>query len=100
MLSDHERRTLGQIQAELAASDPEFAQFFTASDVTPTVPGLRRTYLIWVIAATAALLTLLSLAIGLASGAFLCATVVLGALVCQLWWPHPGFSHLSKRRNQ
>ena len=93
MLSDHERRTLGQIQAELA-------QFFAASDVTAALSGLRRTYLIRVIAATAALLTLLSLAIGLASAAFLCATVVLGALMCQLWWPHPGFRHLSKRRNQ
>lgn len=59
---DHERRTLRQIQADLVASDPEFAQFFTASDVTPTTHGLRRAYLIWVIAAAAAFLTLLSLA--------------------------------------
>lgn len=100
MLSDRERRTLPQIQADLVDSDPDFAQFFTASVVTPTAHGLRRAYLIWVIAAPAALLTLLSLAIGLAIGAFVCATVVLGALMCQLWWPQPGFRHLSKRRNQ
>lgn len=66
MLSDHERRTLGQIQADLVASDPEFAQSFTANVVTSTAHGLRRAYLIWVIAAAAAFLTLLSLAIGLA----------------------------------
>jgi hypothetical protein len=73
MLGGHERRTLGQIQADPAASDPESAKFF--SDV-PT--------LIWAIAATAALLTLLSRAIRLAIGAFLWATVAWRAGVSTL----------------
>lgn len=100
MLSDHERRTLAQIQSDLAASDPEFERIFAATQGPPALRGLRSSYLIWVIAATAALLTLLSLAIGIDAAAFLCVTVVLGALVCQLWWPHPGFRHPSKRRDQ
>ena len=100
MLSDHERRTLEQIQSDLAASDPEFERIFATTEVPPTLRGLRRTYLTWVVAATAALMTLVSLAIGLDTGAFLCVTVVLGALTCQLWWPHPGFRHSTKGRDQ
>lgn len=99
MLSDHERRTLGQIQSDLAASDPEFARFFAAGDVPP-LRGFRRAYLVWIIAATAALLTVMSLAVGLTSGAFLFGTVTLSAVVCQLWWPPPGLRHLRRRRNQ
>ena len=99
MLSDHERRTLEQIQSDLAESDPEFARYLAVGETPPTLRALRRTYVIWFIAATAALLTIMSAATGLTSGAILCATVVLGALVCQLWWPHPGMSHL-RRRNR
>lgn len=100
MLSDHERKTLRQIQADLAASDPVFALVFEASALTPAPPGLRRAYLLGGIAAGAGLLTLLFLAVGSAPGAFLCACVVLGALVGQLWWPHHGFAQLRKRRNR
>ena len=89
MLSDHERRTSRQIQSDLAASDPESARFFAAGDVLP-VRGLRRAYLIWIIAASTALVTDMSLAVGLTSGAFLFGTVTLAAVVCQLWWPPPG----------
>ena len=99
MLSDHERRTLGQIQSDLAASDPELARFFAAGDVPP-LRGLRRAYLIWIIAASTALLTVMSLAVGLTIGAFLFGTVTLAAVVCRLWWPPPGLRHLRKRRNQ
>lgn len=99
MLSDHERRTLLQIQADLAASDPVFAQVFEASGLTPAPSGLRRAHLLWGIAAGVALLTLLSWAVGSITGAFFCAGVALGALVCQLR-PHPGFDQLRKRRKR
>lgn len=99
MLSDHERRTLGQIQSDLAASDPEFARFFAAGDVSP-LRGLRRASLIWIIAASTALLTVMSFAVGLTIGAFLFGTVTLAAVVCQLCWPPPGLRHLRNRRNQ
>ena len=98
MLSDHERRTLEQIQSDLAESDPDFARYLAVGETPATLRALRRGYVIWFIAATAALLTIMSAATGLTSGAILCATLVLGALVCQLWWPHPGLSH-QRRRN-
>ena len=60
---------------------------------------LRRAYLVWVLAASASLLTLLALAIDWVSGAFLCASVVLGALVCLLWWPQPRIGHRKSRRS-
>ncbi len=98
MLSDHERRTLEQIESDLAESDPEFARYLAVGETRATPRAVRRNYVIWFIAATAALLTIMSAATGLTSGAILCATLVLGALVCQLWWPHPGLSH-QRRRN-
>lgn len=100
MLSDHERRTLKQIQSELAASDPEFERFFAATEGPQALRGLRRMSLIWMIAAIAALLNVLSLAIGLTSGAFLFGTIALGAVVCELWWPPPNSRHRRRRRNQ
>lgn len=100
MLSDHERKTLGQIQSDLTASDPEFARFFAAGGFPPALRGLRRAYLIWIIAASAALLTIMSLAIGLITGAFLFGTVTLAAVMCQLWWPPPGNRHRRRRRIQ
>ena len=85
MLSDHERRTLEQIQSDLTESDPELARYLAVGDTPVTLRALRRSYVIWFVAATAALLTIVSAAAGLTSGAILCATVVLGALLCQLW---------------
>lgn len=97
MLSDHERRTLEQIQSGLAASDPELARSLGAGEPS-TLRALRRAYLIWFIAATAALLTIMSATAGMTSGAIVCATVVLGALVVQLW-THPGVAGM-RGRNQ
>lgn len=99
MLSDHERQTLVKIQFHLATSDPELARCLTAGEVSPP-RGLRYAYLTWFVAATGALLSILSLAIELYTATFLCGTVTLGAVVCQLWWPHPGLGHLRKRKNQ
>ena len=71
MLSDHERKTLGQIQVDLAASDPEFVRSFVVGGLPRADIGVRSAYLIWTIAATAGLLNILSLAIGLTAVAFL-----------------------------
>ena len=98
MLSDHERRTLEQIQSSLAESDPEFARYLAGGGTPATPRALRRMYVIWFIAATAALLTILSAATGLTSGAIVGATIVLAALVSQLWWPNPGMSLRMRNR--
>ena len=90
MLSDNDRKTLGQIQVDLAASDPEFVRGFVSGDLPRADIGVRGPYLIWIITATAALLNILSLALGLTAGAFLFGTIALGATVCGLWWPPPG----------
>ena len=96
MLSNDERRTLGKMQAVLAESDPELARLFATGDTTRLF-RIRCGYLVWAVGAMASLLTLVMLAFGVATGAFLGATIVLGAFVCQLWWPHPGRTHA--RRN-
>jgi hypothetical protein len=84
MLSDHERRTLARIETHVAATDPGFAKTFAADDRESAAPRHRRSHILWMIAACAALLTLLALGVGLLSAVILCAAVALGGLVCHL----------------
>lgn len=84
MLSDHERRTLAKIEADLGANDPPFAGLFAASDRARAPLRPRRSYPFWGIATSVALLVMLSLAAGLPGGVFFGAALVLGALVCHL----------------
>lgn len=98
MLSDRERSTLRQIQADLAESDPELARFFVSSEIPPTPVDPRGVYVIWAIAAAAAVLALGGLALGSAITAFLGTSVVLGALVGLLWCPRLGLRDLLRGR--
>lgn len=83
MLSDHERRTLAEIEADLGASDPGFVQSFATSEPSGASPQ-RCSYLLWIICTSVAVLILLLLASGLPGGVFLCAAVVLLALTSHL----------------
>jgi hypothetical protein len=100
MLSDHERKTLGQIQVDLTESDPEFVRGFAVGGLPRADIAVRGAYLIWIIAATAGLLNILSLAIGLTAGAFLFATIALSAIACDLWWSPLGARHQGRRTSR
>ncbi len=96
MLSNDERRTLEKIQADLTESDPELARMLASGKATG--PSRHRRGLVWAVGLMASLQTLAMLAVGVAIGAFVAATVVGAVLVCQLWWPHRGLTH-PRRRN-
>ena len=97
MLSDYERKTLGLIQSDLTASDPDLVRSFMTGGPRPAPRSSRGAYLIWTITVTAALLNMLSLAIGIAPAAFLFGVVTLTALACQLWWPGSCLGKLRRR---
>lgn len=84
MRSDCERRALRQIQRDLAADDPDFAQSFgTSAQLPPPSRGLDRyAYTTWVIV-VASVLSLLSLAMGTPIIAVAFAAVALVAVARQ-----------------
>ena len=86
MLSDHERKTLLDVERRFIAEDPEFARSFDAQlHQRPAAPHGSNGK---IAVAVALLFSAILLLAGFAAGALTC--VILTGLFCAMWWCSKG----------